>query len=194
MKFIETIKIKKQQLSNIDYHIKRANLTIYDHYNIKFNFEKVIQKILENIKIIDDDIYKLRIVYDNRDYEYSIEKYILKPIKNFKIVRVEDFFYRYKYLNRKKLDSFYSQREDYDNIIIAVNDFITDSYYSNLVFEKNNEYFIPDTYLLNGTKRKYYLDNKIIREKKITIKDLKEFDSIHFINAMIDLNEIVIKI
>jgi len=194
MKFIETIKIKKQQLSNIDYHIKRANPTIYDHYNIKFNFEKVIQKILENIKIIDDDIYKLRIVYDNRDYEYSIEKYILKPIKNFKIVRVEDFFYRYKYLNRKKLDSFYSQREDYDNIIIAVNDFITDSYYSNLVFEKNNEYFIPDTYLLNGTKRKYYLDNKIIREKKITIKDLKEFDSIHFINAMIDLNEIVIKI
>lgn len=187
MRFIETIKIKEKKIINIDYHIKRAEKSIYDHYKIKFNFEKIISEINKEIILTSNEIYKLRIVYDNKDYNWELEKYTLKPVTNLKIVNVKDFFYRYKYLDRTRLDYLYSQRGNCDNIIISVNNYITDSYYANLVFEKDKEYFTPSTYLLNGTKRKFYLDNKIIKEREINIKDLKHFDKIHLINAMIDI-------
>ncbi len=55
-----------------------------------------------------------------------------------------------------------------DDIIITKNGNITDSSFSNLVFESSDgALFTPETYLLEGgTKRKFLLKNGIIREKK----------------------------
>lgn len=193
MKFIETIKVKGRKIINPEYHIIRANQTIYDHYECKFDFEYIIKIIKKNIfNNITSDTYKLRIVYSLDNFEWSIEKYILKQVKTLQIVKTKDYFYKYKYFDREQLDKLYSERGDADNIIITVNDFITDSYYANLVFQKNDKYFTPSTFLLRGTKQKFYLDKNIVEEIEIKEKDIYKYDSIHLINALIDIKEIII--
>lgn len=66
---------------------------------------------------------------------------------------------------------------------------ITDASTSNLVFRSFEGLFTPDSCLLKGTKRQYLIDKKIIDERKITADDIRLYTHIHFINAMIDLED-----
>jgi 4-amino-4-deoxychorismate lyase len=50
-------------------------------------------------------------------------------------------------------------------------------------------YFTPDTPLLNGTKRRQLISQRKIFEKKIALNDLMAFQKIFLVNAMIDLQD-----
>jgi 4-amino-4-deoxychorismate lyase len=82
-----------------------------------------------------------------------------------------------------------AQKDDCDEILITRNGLITDTSYSNVVFGQGEQYFTPESTLLNGTKRQKLLQEGKITEKRIDRNSLIEYDRIYLINAMLDITD-----
>ena len=82
------------------------------------------------------------------------------------------------------------QRAGCDDILIVRDGRITDTSFSNVVFEDaGGGLYTPDTCLLKGTRRESLLDAGIIRECPITVDDIRRFRKVLLVNAMIGLED-----
>jgi len=184
--FIETIKIKNGKFQNLSFHLQRMKNTIMDFFNIDFITN------IDNLQIPEiyiNDAVKCRIIYSSKIDSIEFLNYEIKKINKLKIIEDNNIEYDYKFLNRQRLDYLYNLRNDCDEIIISKNGLITDTSYSNIVLEKKGKYYTPNTPLLKGTKRDFYLKKKIIVPITISIDNLFEYENIRLINSMIDLEE-----
>lgn len=185
--FLETIKIENGFISNLNLHNQRLSETAYTHYKTKPVLNININSIPENLK---NKKIKCRVLYAEDIVSIEFHAYQPKQIKSLQIVHDDNISYKFKYADRNYLSALLEKRKDSDEIIIVQNGKITDSSYSNLVFESNDgQLFTPKTYLLNGIKRKFLLQKSIILEKDISIDDLHLYKKVFFINAMLDLQD-----
>lgn len=184
--FIETIKIKNGKFQNLFFHLQRMKNTIMNFFkkDLIFNIDN-----LQIPKIYRDNLVKCRIIYSSEIEQIEFSNYEIKKINKLKIIEDNNIEYDYKFLNRQRLEYLYNLRNDCDEIIISKIGLITDTSYSNIVFEKNGKFYTPNTPLLKGTKRAYYLQKKIIIPITISIDNLFEYENIRLINSMIDLDE-----
>jgi len=183
----ESIKIENNLIINSDYHIERMIKSVKELFNIErsFNFDFLFSEI----NTLGSSVYKLRIIYNKDIIEYEIEKYKKRKINTLKIVNTNNSdIYSLKFLDRKKINELYNLRDDCDDILIVSGDYILDSSIANLVFYNGFEWHTPTSYLLNGTKRQFLLNNNIIKEKNIRLSDLKKYKSFQLINAMLDFD------
>jgi len=184
--FIETIKIKNGKFQNLSFHLQRMKNTIMNFFNIDFITN------IDNLQIPEiyiNDVVKCRIIYSSKIDSIEFLNYEIKKINKLKIIEDNNIEYDYKFLNRQRLEYLYNLRNDCDEIIISKNGLITDTSYSNIVLEKKGKYYTPNTPLLKGTKRDFYLKKKIIVPITISIDNLFEYENIRLINSMIDLEE-----
>ena len=121
--------------------------------------------------------------------QIEIEPYTYRTIQSLKVVRHESVDYHLKYTDRQILQELFARRGDCDDIIIIKNDMVTDSFAANLVFYDGEKWFTPTTPLLKGTKRQLLLDQGILFEKEIKKEDIRAFQKVGLINAMIDFEE-----
>ena len=183
-RFIETVRIENGILCNCDFHDERIMQTFLKYFSHKTPF---------TLKDIKPDYYhgigryKLRILYSENDIEHSVSEYKPKKIRSAAVVECNDAEYSFKHEDRSLFSSILNIK--YDEIIISKNGLVTDSTFSNLAFYDSGKWFTPDTFLLNGTMRRMLLMKKIIHEKKIGVKDIRNFEKISFINSMLDLGE-----
>ncbi len=185
-RFIETIRLKDGLTNNLGYHEERMNLSIQEvlRSNIKFD----LGNILSSQNLPSKGLHKIRLVYDTEIRAMEVTQYKKKEIRQLKIVYHNAISYDYKFENRSELENLFSQREDCDDIIIIKNYQVTDASYANLIFRKNDQWFTPKTFLLNGTTRKQLFERKIILEEKITINDLHRYEKVKLINAMLQFD------
>ena len=183
--FLETINIQNGIIQNLQGHEMRMRQTA-THFNFSApdisNLEKFVPKSMEKCLKV-----KMRIVYHTKINEISFEEYTPKVVKSFKLVEASPD-YSFKFADRTALNALLSQKGDADEILIVRNGCITDTSFSNVVFRSGNDFFTPDTYLLNGTKRQLLLKNGVIRKTRITVENMGEFEEIMLINAMLDLD------
>ena len=93
--------------------------------------------------------------------------------------------YSYKYCNRTPIDRLLTKTK-YSEILIIKNGLITDTSIANIGFSTDGKiFFTPKTPLLKGTTRNYLLDKKIIFEKDITVKSIRNYKKIALFNAII---------
>lgn len=182
-RLIESLKIQNGKLLNAGYHNERMNAArsaLFDCKD-KLQLEEVITG--ENTS----GVVKCRVIYDKdiRDIQYV--PYAFPVIHSLKIITDNTIQYDYKYEDRKQLQSLYAQRGKADDILIIKNGRITDSYFCNVVFEKDGLYFTPSDCLLKGTKRQRLIDEGKIKERHIAVEDIKNFNRLYLINSMIDL-------
>jgi 4-amino-4-deoxychorismate lyase len=142
--------------------------------------------IPENCK---SGVYKVRVLYGSSVEKIEIEPYSFRIIKSLKVVRHESIDYHLKYTDRQILQQLFAQRGNCDDIIIVKNGFVTDSFAANLLFFDGKKWFTPTTPLLKGTKRQLLLDQGIISEREIREEDIRSYQKVGLINAMIDFNE-----
>lgn len=184
-RFIETIKIVDGQFQAVDWHIRRVIHTSVS-YGASVNIDRAFSALPD---CCSQGVFKCRIVYDTEIRDVSFSPYSKRSVKSLKIVDGDGLDYSFKYEDRSQLDSLRELRDGCDDIIIVQNSFLTDTSYTNIVLENSDGLFVPDTYLLNGTMRQRLLADKIVTECPVRTCDLKYYDRIILINAMIGLED-----
>lgn len=183
--FSEAIKLKDGIFYNLEYHQERMNRTCVDFGIKQINLFDVTKSVPKQFQ---EGLFKFRVLYSHEILSLEFISYSFRSVKTVGIIIDNEIDYRYKYQNRETLNKLL-QESGCDDIIIIRNGFVTDGSSSSLVFESAEGLFTPTNYLLPGTKRQYLLDKDIITEKEITINDIKSFDKVYFINAMVDIED-----
>lgn len=184
--FIETIKVVDGQFLNLSYHMERMNATMITFFNTTMFVELWIGDIPEELRT---GVVKCRIIYSYRSVNVEYERYYIRRINTLKLVYTDSLDYSFKYADRNSLNSLLQQKDDCDDILIVKNGYITDTSYSNVVFEDASGLYTPSTCLLAGTKRKQLLKKGIIKQAEIREEDIPKYSKLHIINAMIDLHD-----
>ncbi len=187
--FIESIKIEDQKAYLLDFHQKRVNET-FAHFGAEGSIN--LEKIFKDLQHDEDGLYKWRVVYDlQKNVKTQLIPYAIAEIENFQLVENNDIDYSYKSEDRKEFEQLKVKAKT-DEIIIVKNNHITDTSYSNLLFLKDETWYTPTTYLLNGVQRQHLLKNKKIKEAEITLQNIREFTHFQLINALNDFDDMFI--
>jgi len=183
--FFESIKIENAIPQNIFFHQKRINETFNQFFPNEKPFELI--KVFKDFTFDFNEIYKFRISYSSKIEQIEYSKYIPKIHTHFKLLEVDKLFYSNKFENRDFINELKSKTKD--EIIMFKNGEILDSAYANIIFKKEEKWFVPKSYLLNGTQRQFLIQEKKVLEREIRIENLVEFSHFKLINAMLNLEE-----
>jgi 4-amino-4-deoxychorismate lyase len=134
-------------------------------------------------------VYKVRVLYRETIEKIEITPYLFRSVKSLKIVHHETIDYHLKYTDRQILQELYARRGICDDIIIVKNGLVTDSFAANLLFFDGKKWITPTTPLLKGTQRQFLLDRGIISEQEIREEEVKTYQKVGLINAMINFDE-----
>ena len=181
--FVETIKIFKKKIYNLNYHQLRL-LDTFQRFYPGYQPHDLL-KIFSNIKIPSNKLLKARFLYNQSDFKLEISPYKHKIIKCLKIVYADYINYEYKFLDRQIFTKLLNNLTYCNEILIVKKGYITDTSFSNIVFFDGKDWFTPTTYLLPGTFRQFLLDSGKIKETKITINDLKKYSYFKLINSLL---------
>lgn len=183
MRFVETIKIVDGVVQNYDYHRNRAMRTT----GIRLPEIHVPQEFVNGL-------VKCRVLYTCCMQKVEFSPYRLPSIKSLKVIEIPQNLYPLKYEGRSFINEALLLREDCDDILFTIDNKICDTSFCNIVFENENGYFTPETFLLAGTKRKRLIDEGVIKAIPINIEEIGQYKRAHLINAMIELGEVVLDI
>lgn len=184
---LESLKLKDGIIQNLNYHQDRMNRSMEELFPTiqKIDLAKEIQ-IPENCK---SGIFKIRVLYGQTVEKIEIEPYVYRTIKSLRVIHYESIDYHLKYTDRQILQELFAKRGDCDDIIIVKKGLVTDSFAANLLFFDGEKWFTPKTPLLKGTKRQFLINNGIIFEIEIREENIRSYQKVGLINAMIDFEE-----
>lgn len=184
--FIETIRITDGRFERMELHMERMARTMGEVY------AEVRLPVLSDGTVpygLRRGIVKCRILYGREVRRIEFLPYRAAAVRSLKVVDGTGIDYARKYADRSPLDGLSARKEGCDGVLIAVNGRITDTGYSNVVLFDGRDYYTPDTFLLNGTRRRSLLASGHIREIPLSVDDLPSFRQLFLINAMIGLGE-----
>ncbi len=191
-RLIETIKIFKRAVYNIDYHNQRMN----NSRRSLFGNDDVID-LSKHIVIpehLDDGIHKCRVIYAENIESVEIFPYVKRQIKSLKLLNGNEIMYCYKFLDRQDIEKLYGQRGHCDDVLIIKNGMLTDTSFCNIALFDGISWYTPEHPLLMGTQRQKLLDQKKMISKVLEAEDLKNYSKLCVFNAMIEFGEIVIPV
>lgn len=182
--FLETICIEGGEVRRLHGHLKRMNDTCRA-------FGMATPALPDLCEMMPDALRhqktKCRVVYDENIREITFGEYVARNIQRLRVVDGNDIDYSYKYAQRKALEKLVAKKGDADDILIVKDGFVTDTSFSNIVFENEEGLFTPDTFLLNGTMRQHLLAEKKVMERTIRVADIPKYHRLFLVNAMLDL-------
>lgn len=183
--FLETICILNGKIQNINSHKKRMQETA-SYFNFTAPELPDIEALLTDG--MHESKVKCRVCYHNDITSIEFERYVPKDIKSLRLINMFPD-YSFKFSNRKAIDDLLKFRDGCDDVLIVRNGLITDTSYSNVVLRKGNMYFTPNFPLLNGTKRRKLLEQKVIEEVEINVDNIRQYDRVWLINALLDIED-----
>ncbi|MCH4213392.1 MAG: aminotransferase class IV [Prevotella sp.] len=188
--FIETLRIEKERIVNLEAHNQRMNETIRTFFPqaSKVDLKKhiVLQKHIARTKC--------HIEYNNTILSISYQPYYPRQVHSLQLTECDTINYSYKYKDRSLLQLLYNQRRSDDDILIVKNGFITDTSIANIAVYDGIQWYTPAHPLLRGTQRAILLQRGIVKEKDITPQELFNFQKLCTINSMLDFEEMEFKI
>lgn len=180
--FIETVKI----VSSVVQQARRHEARMRECGLLAADFD------LQRLQIpaeFAEGVVKCSIRYSDKVESVNYLPYSPRPIRRLKLVECDDINYSRKYADRRALEALREKRGECDDVLIVKNGFVTDTSYSNIVFFDGSDYFTPNTYLLNGCKRRELLESGRIKQRRITAAGTRDFLCAYMINAMLDLED-----
>ncbi len=188
MKFLETIRFENGQYHLLDLHQFRLERTFATFFpeSIAHQLIKILPELKESGKL------KVRVEYNSEDFEITIEPYKTRKVNSIKLVE-SSFDYSFKFSDRTAINQLVEE-SNADDIILIKDGMITDSSYANLAFFDGDKWWTPEKPLLKGVRRASLLASGKIQERDIRVSDLKGFQKLGLINAILDLGELEFKI
>jgi len=187
-RLIESIKVENGVLCNISFHNDRMKRSVSKVFGLSFIAD--LEKLIRIPADAQKGIYKCRVGYDTDIKKIEFLPYSVRPVSSLNIVFDDNISYDFKYSDRESINDLMEKRGNCDDIIIIKNGFVTDSSYANIVFRDiSGNWITPSTYLLPGTRRAYLLQNGLIKEEKISYRDISNYNEVKLINAMLGLDD-----
>jgi len=184
---LETIRVRNNRLENLDFHNARLNYSRKALLHVGENWD--LSEMI-NIPGLNPAVtYRCRFLY-SRDVDLvEFLPYTPRFIDKLYMVPAKDIDYSFKYADRKALENLRNEitNEPNADILIISDGLVTDTTFSNIAFYDGTGWVTPAFPLLNGTKRAYYLQSGVLREKKITPRDVFKYGKARLINSMLDL-------
>lgn len=184
--FFETIRYYQGIAENLLYHQQRVDRTFALHHvatKMQLSQLELHQIAIEqNLKF--EQIYKCRVSY-NLEGKYVIifEPYTIRNIQSYEFFDMGENSYDCKFTNRTWINDAKAS-VGADEIIFTKNGFLKDASYANIVLFDGQNWVTPKNPLLLGTSRASLLNENVIIETEISIDQIKNFQLIKFINAM----------
>jgi len=185
---LETIKVVNKNLVNVSLHNERMNRSRYELLGCKNELN--LGELIEIPSDITKDIYKCKVIYSDTIKDVEFRMYAPRNIEQLRLAYCDEIDYSHKYLERtvfKKLLIKNNCKEEED-ILIIKNGRVTDTSYSNIALFDGKEWYTPKFPLLKGIKRARLILDKRIIEKDILAEDLKNYEKIILINAMLEFD------
>ena len=193
---VESLMVKNGWFYNLDLHEERLNSAMAKVYGSTefIELENILySKLTQWIKANGEDAVtgklKCRVLYEREIIDVEFAPYVMRSIKSLKVVYDDSIDYSIKTADRSALNKLYEQHGDCDDILIIKNGLVSDAWAANVLFFDGNEWFTPRKPLLEGTKRRLLLNLEMIIEADIRVEDIKSYQKIRLINAMIDFND-----
>lgn len=184
--FLETICIANGIVQDIEAHRERMRETA-SHFGFRApQLPDLVARLSTELR---NKRVKCSVTYHEHILGIAFAEYQQREIHSLKLIETEQLDYAFKYSDRSALHALLQKRGDCDEILIVQDGHITDTSFSNVIFRKGGAYFTPCTCLLDGIKRQRLLRAGRIREAEITVSDLHLFETVHLINAMLDIED-----
>ena len=173
---------------NIQWHNKRCNesrkaiFKSSDFINLR-SFINIPQSCKKGL-------FKCKITYNSTIQSVEFTPYQIRTIRQVSLINVIETDYNHKFLNRETLRKYREKYSDFDEIIMVKNGLVTDSYYYNIVLEKDGILTTPMAPILKGVQRQKLLDKKLLTPIDINPQALYEADCIYLINALSPIGSI----
>ncbi|MCM8795849.1 MAG: aminodeoxychorismate synthase component I [Candidatus Omnitrophica bacterium] len=186
-------------------HLRRMkNSSLY--FDFYFDDKKIISCLKDTENFFDHSSkYRVRILLDKEgriEIDYSlITEDILTP-KYIAISRYrtspEDIFLYHKTTHRLLYNreyKFYRAQGYFDVIFLNTRGEVTEGAISNIIIKKDKNYYTPPVAagLLPGIFRQHLIRRYKVKEKTLTLKDLRAADKIFLCNSVRGLNEVSIR-
>lgn len=183
-RLIESIRLQKGVLHNLSYHQKRVDEAITA---LTGNEKSInLDNYFKSTSLPADGLFKCRIIYSVQAIEHvEIIPYQVRPVQSLKVVVDNDIVYNLKWEDRSVINKLFHQREQCDDVLIVKKDLVTDASYSNLAFFDGQRWITPASPLLKGTMRQKLLDQGILTEDTIRVRQLALFKKVKLINALL---------
>ncbi|MDR0882916.1 MAG: aminotransferase class IV [Candidatus Adiutrix sp.] len=134
-------------------------------------------------------LVKCRLVYGRDIESVEFSRYSFRKINNLALANGDELDYAHKSTDRRALADLVAAAGA-DEVLIVKNGLITDTSFSNVVFDDGQgRLTTPRQPLLAGVKRETLLRRGLIREAEISPADLPGFRAVYLINAMTDLED-----
>lgn len=206
---LETILVQQGNIPLLQGHVRRVFDTACAYGFSSFDAQHVAaafnDAVLLHVASEDrNEKIKCRMVYsvspDNKllpicIHEITMTPYNIRMIQSLQIVEVPRLVYHHKFADRSMLNSLFSAKHaESDDILITQGGFVTDTSYSNVVFERDGLFVTPSKPLLLGVRRKHLIESGQVEVLDISADTIHEYDCVHLVNAMIGLGELVVDV
>lgn len=187
-RYLESIKLIDGHFFRVALHQQRMNEVQQLFYPDKNKID--LDVYLKSIDFPLVGTYKCRLIYIDKILSVEFHPYTRKEINSLKLVESNISSSKYKYEDRKLLNFAFEKRDNCDDVLIAVNGLITDTWYCNVALYDENAWFTPANPLIYGVNRSDLIANGIVVEQDIEVNTLKNYTKIRLFNAMIEFGEI----
>lgn len=185
--FTDVIKVCDGRFCDAELHVQRIRETI-NHFFAK----QPIVSFADDLVPPDlrTGLMKCRVVYSDAVLNVEFAPYSFRQVDRIAVVRDDAIEYGFKHLDRSCFTDLQRKCGNGDEILIIKSGMVTDTSYSNVVFEDaSGKFFTPSTALLHGLKRRRLLEQGRVGERAIREEDIRSYHKMYLINAMIDLED-----
>lgn len=190
---LETFSVKDSYTELLDFHSRRILTTAKE---LDFCPPDIMDfiNILNNVPQIGH--FKCSIQYSNKIITYHKEtEYKKRYISKIKIIEICKNIYKYKFADRSCFSRYDCLVSENEEILFSLNGFLTDTRYTNIVLETEQGNLItPKKPLLQGTRRDYLINEKLLTTRDICTQDIFKYKKIHLINSLLPLDSISLEI
>ncbi|MDR1165287.1 MAG: aminotransferase class IV [Deltaproteobacteria bacterium] len=191
--FYEIIRLKNGKYRDVEAHQARMRSAYREILGQEMDFK--LADILPEPP--GRGLYRARVEYPGESFNggrslptIAFSGYAHPYLRSLEIVERNDLRYPHKFVKRGRLNSLAEYSRN-DGVIVTRGGYVMGATTANLVFQSSEGLFTPTTYLLPGVKRATLLEEGVIRERVVTIKDVASYDKIYLINSMIDLEDLI---
>ena len=187
----ESMKYFKHRFEHLEYHRERMDRSRKSLLGLSDSLD--LHAIVPPAGL-SEGLYKCRVVYGTRIDSVEFSRYVPRPLRRLALVNDDRISYEHKFVDRAQLNALAASHPEADDVIVVRRGLLADARYANIALFDGRRWSTPAQPLLRGTCRERLLREGVLVEADIRPEDLRNYRHISLINAMLELEEIVLPI